>query len=115
MSASPARFTLARERSALPYRDRAPLAPGGLAIGDDVDGFAVHITATAVDALLTGTAAADPREAFGLLVGRGFTDGLGSWTLVTGVAYARPDECDASGGHVHVRAAAMEQLRRRAM
>lgn len=76
---------------------------------DQKDGFTVYLTDDAVIDLHIGTFQQIPSEAFGLLMGRVYTDDIGCFTVVERVFYAR--NLDASPGHVQLSPEAIHDLR----
>jgi proteasome lid subunit RPN8/RPN11 len=101
-----------RSRAILPSRPRELFA-GAVGFGPDPDdGFMLFVSADVAASLYRGTRARAPREAIGMLMGRAFQDGQGSFTVVAGATYA--SWVDAGPGHVKLSVAQMRALRREA-
>ncbi len=98
-------------RSNLPRHDRRNFE-GLTQFGPDDDGFMVFVTPSAVIALYEGTRQQVPLEAFGLLMGRVYEDKRGSFTIVSGVVYARG--LKSGFNHVQLSHLEMHKLRQEA-
>ena len=112
MTAQDQLFRPGAKRAALPARDRSLLSEGCTRFGPDADGFEMYVLPEAAAALRDGTRRTAPREAFGLLLGRSFADGAGSYTVVEAVMYA--ERAQAGPAHVRLSTAEMAAVRRTA-
>lgn len=101
-------------RHTLPFRERRHLEPDTLRYTDLAGVLTLFVLPEALEQLRIGTRRSAPDEAFGLVMGRAYTDSIGAYTIVTGVYYAAPDLCFASAGHVRVEPLQISELRRRA-
>lgn len=103
--------------SHLPFRLRSLFGDRCLSLGRSPsprgasDRFEVLVLPKVAHGLRVAAARSAPKETFGLLGGRVFRDGEGSYVVVTSMVMAH--SLDASAGHVRVPPVEIDRLRRR--